>query len=382
MKILLYAHGGSKNHGCEAIVRSTRLLLGDNNQITLLSYVPDEDKYYKLDDIVNICGEVNSINKKTFEFLVSYFEQKLFKNYHHMDALQHKDAINKLDNDYDYAFFIGGDNYCYSDVKNYSYINKYIRKKAKRTVLWGCSVEPEILNDKCIRNDIQKFSLIVARESISYDALSKINKNTHLLPDPAFFLPIEKIDLPLQMTNSETIGINISPLIFKYGNEDLILQSFLNLIKYILNNSSDNIALIPHVVWDHNDDYNVIKRLYEMIGNDDRVMIIGDHNCMQQKYIISHCKRFIGARTHSTIAAYSTGVPTLVVGYSVKARGIAKDLFGSIDNYVIPVQQITNSNQLTEKYKWIAENDELIRNTLKEKKNDYERLELEYAKLL
>ena len=55
-------------------------------------------------------------------------------------------------------------------------------------------------------------------------------------------------------------------------------------------------------------------------------------NCRQQKYIISQCAYFIGASTPSTIAAYSTGVPTLVVGYSVKAKGIAKDLFGTYDN--------------------------------------------------
>ncbi len=52
-------------------------------------------------------------------------------------------------------------------------------------------------------------------------------------------------------------------------------------------------------------------------------------------------------RTHATIAAYSTGVPTLVVGYSVKARGIARDLFGTEDGYVLPVQQLKESDELT-----------------------------------
>ena len=49
---------------------------------------------------------------------------------------------------------------------------------------------------------------------------------------------------------------------------------------------------------------------------------------------------FIGARTHATIAAYSSCVPTLVVGYSIKARGIAKDLFGTDEGYVLPVQAL------------------------------------------
>ncbi|MFR4670990.1 MAG: hypothetical protein ACLT69_14285 [Intestinibacter bartlettii] len=55
------------------------------------------------------------------------------------------------------------------------------------------------------------------------------------------------------------------------------------------------------------------------------------------KGYISRC-RLYRARTHATIAAYSTCVPTLVIGYSVKAKGIAKDIFGTYENYVLPVQ--------------------------------------------
>lgn len=381
MKILLYAHGGSKNHGCEAIVRSTKLLLTVADHITLLSYNPDEDLYYKLDNLVDIYREINPVKKNNVDFICAYIEQKLFKNYHRMDALQHKEAIEKLKDDYDYALFIGGDNYCYSDVKNYAYINQYVRKKVRKTVLWGCSVEPGLCKDKTIKKDIEKYSFILARESISYKALKEINSNTYLLPDPAFFLPKEEVDIPEGFIPNKTVGINLSPLIFKYGNECNILNSFKKLIDYILFNSKDQVALIPHVVWHHNDDQKVLYTLYEKYKDNDRVLLIDDHNCMQQKFIISQCKRFVGARTHSTIAAYSTCVPTLVVGYSVKAKGIAKDLFGNIDNYVLPVQNIADSDQLTEKYKWLVEHEEEIKSKLLQKSLEMKELENEYNKL-
>ena len=48
MKLLLYPHGGSGNHGCEAIVRSTLKMIPT---ATLFSSNPDEDKRYGLDAI-------------------------------------------------------------------------------------------------------------------------------------------------------------------------------------------------------------------------------------------------------------------------------------------------------------------------------------------
>ena len=90
-------------------------------------------------------------------------------------------------------------------------------------------------------------------------------------------------------------------------------------MKYIIDESNATIALIPHVVWENNDDRKVLRKLYEDLGKNKRIVLVEDHTAPELKYIISHCRLFIGARTHATIAAYSSLVPTLVVGYSVKA---------------------------------------------------------------
>ena len=92
--------------------------------------------------------------------------------------------------------------------------------------------------------------------------------------------------------------------------------------------------------------------------------MIEDHNCEELKGYIARCSFFIGARTHATIAAYSSCVPTLVVGYSIKAKGIAQDIFGKVDNYLIPVQDITSSHQLTNSFSWMLNHQEEIRTNL------------------
>jgi hypothetical protein len=166
---------------------------------------------------------------------------------------------------------------------------------------------------------------------------------------------------PLFDKYGNVIGINISPVIISAETTSgMAYKNYRDLISYILKNTDSYIALIPHVVWTSNDDRTVLQKLYEDFDRDPRLILVGDHSAPELKYIISKCRMFIGARTHATIAAYSSCVPTLVVGYSVKARGIARDLFGMEENYVLPVQQLTNPEQLTNAFVWLKTHEETI----------------------
>ena len=142
-------------------------------------------------------------------------------------------------------------------------------------------------------------------------------------------------------------------------------------MQWILENTECAIALIPHVVWEDNDDRTVLRELYNEFKNTGRVVLIDDCNCMQLKGYISRCRFFVGARTHATIAAYSTGVPTLVLGYSIKSRGIAKDLFGTEKNYVISVQDLREKENLFGAFRWIFEHEHEIKGRLENVMDEY-----------
>ena len=61
-KLNLYYHGGSKNHVCEAIIRSTQKIL--RQKLTLYSFDKTQDLEYGLDDIVELKTDyVAPINK-------------------------------------------------------------------------------------------------------------------------------------------------------------------------------------------------------------------------------------------------------------------------------------------------------------------------------
>lgn len=76
---------------------------------------------------------------------------------------------------------------------------------------------------------------------------------------------------------------------------------------------------------DHEFKRRVLSRLPE--SSDDVVLISPKFNAAETKWIIGQMSAFAGARTHSTIAAISSGVPTLSFAYSLKTRGINQDVF-------------------------------------------------------
>ena len=358
-----YLHAGSANHGCEAIVRSSINIL--NDEVTLYSRVPELDTKYGIDEICDLHKDDKILLKVgSFRWIKAYLQTKLTGKIDLSMKYQYNSLISSVKNN-DIYFSIGGDNYCYPGTEVLAAINSNIKKKGAKLVLWGCSVEPSLMDNLEIANDLHSFDLITARESISYKALKKVNDNTVLVSDPAFTLP--KIDLPLPKgwKEGKMIGINASPLIIENGkNAKTVYEAYRLLIEYIIKETEYNVALIPHVIAEGNNDYEVLKKLYDEIESKDRLVLVGDHNCLELKGYISRCSFFIVAITHATIAAYSTCVPTLVLGYSVKSRGIATDLFGTYDHYVLPVQEMNDSKELLNSFIWIQEHEDEIRNHL------------------
>lgn len=345
-QILLFGHGGSQNHGCEAIVRSTIKLMNEN-RFSLFSFEPSEDIGYGIDQLCHIIdNDKIRTNKLSIEFLKAYFSLKVKHDHEPLNDLFGTNVL-KTARKNDIAFSIGGDNYCYQGVGRIMLYRRTLEKRGVKTVLWGCSVDPELIDDR-MADDLQRYDLITARETITYEALKKINPNTILAPDPAFLLDRQPGKYPDGLGQRPYIGMNVSPLVQNLEQDsDITMKNYRELIRMILTDTDRDIALIPHVVWTHGDDRIPLGQLYEEFEDSGRIYLVEDQNCMQLKDIISGCEFFIGARTHATIAAYSTCVPTLVVGYSVKASGIARDLFGSEEGYVLPVQQLEEKDDLT-----------------------------------
>lgn len=360
-KLVLYSHGGSGNHGCEAIVRSTHKILRKYEKDTILySMKKEEDEKYGLQSLMPLETQVHSLSRLSARRLLASLSIRLKndRSYAERLPLQH---LFKTYGKGDIALSIGGDNYCYNGFEQYEILNYNFRKKGVRTVLWGCSVEPGLIGEEMAR-DLAGYSLITARESISFEALKKVNPNTRLYPDPAFQLDQVRLPLPEGFDEKNTVGINISPIVISSERgSGKTYEAAEELLRYIIRETDMQIALIPHVVWEDSDDRIIHKKLFDTFKDTGRVVLLGDYNCMELKGYIARCRLFIGARTHATIAAYSSCVPTVVLGYSVKSRGIAKDLFGTEEGYVLPAQSIQGKDDMASAFVWLMKNESSIR---------------------
>lgn len=369
-KYYIYAHGGSGNHGCEAIVRTTATMLKDKSY--LFSFRPGEDYKYGVSEILTISKYSKNV-KTNYPFL--YYPARiwklLFKKSNMFEKMLNRCIVNE-GRGCKIALSVGGDNYCYGEPVWLMEINRALCKMGKKTVLWGCSIEPELLKLASVREDLERYSLIIARESITYNALREFGISTKIrfYPDPAFSLPVGKAILPASAHGY--IGINFSNYILKTAkNPDLAYKCIEHTIEYILSATSYDIAFIPHVVWEGKSDLDLLYPLYKKYYKSGRVYLVEDSNCCDLKATIAQCKFFIGARTHATIAAYSTMVPTLVIGYSVKAKGIARDLFGTEKGYVLSAESIDNIDDITKAFLFIKNNEEKIRAHYRESMKSY-----------
>jgi len=170
--------------------------------------------------------------------------------------------------------------------------------------------------------------------------------------DPAFTLAYEEPPLPEGWKEGGTIGLNVSPLILKCAKDgSRALDAFVSLVRHILATSDHAVALIPHVTWAHDNDMDALSTIKAQFADEPRVFLL-DHNLTSEqiKGYIRRLSALVTARTHASIAGYSSCVPTLVIGYSIKARGIARDLFGDEQSHLIPVQELSGDRELIGAY--------------------------------
>ena len=361
MKYFLFNHEGSKNHGCEAIVRGSMNIIENSDgkaEFVLSSYNPSDDEI--LNNITVKAAKTRDLTK--VEKLIAAVDLKINNSETYALQKMYSPIVSDAE-DCDICLSVGGDTYCYGDNHGIQVLTRELKKRGKKTVLWGASIGAEDLSERKLES-LRDFDAIFTREPITYELLKEngANDNIYLFSDPAFCMERVEVEPIDGFTRENTLGFNISPLVASGDpRKKEIAEDFL---KFIFENTTMKVLLVPHVVEENNNDYDFMKPIFEKFEHTGRIAILPpDLEARQYKGYIAGTRFFIGARTHSTIAAYSSGVPTIALGYSVKARGIAKDIFGE-EKYVLDIKAMTDYEELRDEFLKLLENENEIRREL------------------
>ncbi len=223
-------------------------------------------------------------------------------------------------------------------------------------LLWGASVGPFDRAGRIeayIRKVLSRMSAITARETVTVNYLQELGlDNVRLVADPAFTLRAEALDMGgfwPEEAHGGVLGLNISPMIRKIrartDDEEVLIGEVAGFIRDAVKERDMSVVLVPHVEGlrnRKNSDSIYMERIRQRVRHlGKRVSMVPDgKNAAELKYVIANCRFYIGSRTHSTIAALSSCVPTVSIAYSRKARGLNKDLFGN-QRYVLETPKIS-----------------------------------------
>ena len=343
---LLAGNAKYHNRGCEAIVRGTMTILrkqfgaetrcvatcfglkDDGNETdSAISYVPTGFGRFSMPWLLHQCDRRLGM-KLDGQFLM----------------------LRKATENASASIQVGGDNYSldYGFPEWYFSLDSYLLRRGMPVYLWGASVGPFEGDSRANEayKHLNTLSGIFVRETRSLEYLRKHGVGrVRLVADPAFAMSAEMPPasyLPSVDLGSHPIGVNFSPLMARFvtgGDLQAWKVRCVRTVIAIMRKAGENIILIPHVFQPGNDDGDLLNGVADQVARETgtRVGITNrELSAAQIKWVISQCKVFVGARTHATIAAFSSCVPTLSLAYSVKARGLNQDIFGNLDYCLDP----------------------------------------------
>ncbi|HET6431606.1 polysaccharide pyruvyl transferase family protein [Dyella sp.] len=285
----------------------------------------------------------------------------------------------------DAVLAVGGDNYSldYRIPSPIMAVDRYAMDLGKPVILWGGSVGPFDRAPGLMRpmaRHLSRMRHVAARESASYDYLTrKLGlANVIRMADPAFVLSPEPVAVDdfWPEGSGRVLGLNVSPLIERYRKPGQDLRAEVaGFIRHVVQDLGMRVLLVPHVnplmAEGQGGDSRYMAPLLEQLGDlGGAVKLMPSHfNAAQTKHVISRLDFFMGARTHATIAALSSGVPTISIAYSVKARGINRDLFGSED-MVLQTPDVS-ATTLRSAMEWLMGQEQSMRETLADRLGEW-----------
>lgn len=363
LSILLVGNGTNANRGCEAIARGTAAMFAASagRMIEMRSgvVVSNDVEAEAVRCHVSRPGEPAQfpISLAPSRMITDRIRARLPGGRVRYDSK----GLDEFVGGYDVVLEVGGDNYTLDYGPPWAFVDMDLRllKRGLPVFIWGASVGPFTAMPNVAAAMVRHFKrlrCVLVRESESYNGLVASGvTNVQQMADPAIFMELEEpADPGIDVEAFRgAIGLNLSPFqavqLSRCSNSywattqhqlDALAAFGAELVRRILAAHRRPVVLVPHVfgpaTW--NDDHQLLTAVRGRLSDNEKRRVAVPPATMTApnlKWLMSHCCVFAGSRTHSTLGAASSGVPTLAFGYSRKAKGLMFDLYKS-DDMCIP----------------------------------------------
>lgn len=343
MKIIITGITSFRNHGVEALVTTTIEQLRQrlaNAEFLVLDRMPEFDS--------------SRIKTPDVKFKLDETVRPLFSTKLRRTMLQLSDHVEALGRDYqatirdlesaDAVVASGGDVFCseYGHRSLLSHLEplRIARKAGVPVFIHAQSIGPFKSDEdtKAFLDVASDVTHITVRERMTYEyvtgKLQLPKDRVTFTADPAFLL--SRTEAPWREhfgfgTDRPVIALSTSQAICNWMGSDYEthFKIWCSVIGWLRKELNAGLIIIPHVqeLSTKNDDRILATDLARHFNFDRNIQIAGgDFSASDYKGIIAQCDMVVAERMHAAIAGLSSGVPTVVVGYSVKGEGIPSDL--------------------------------------------------------
>ncbi len=251
---------------------------------------------------------------------------------------------------------------------------------------WGASVGPFTKMtefEAYFKKHVENIG-VFARETATFDYLKGLGKDhgLFLISDPAFAMRPERPDDLAAIGGDippDSIGLNINAFLLNFVKDATYpagawTEDCLRALRALLKKTQGKIFLIYHVTMPGGAqggcDRDFMRMLRDRLDEAEKkrtVLLPPGYTAPQLKWVISQMRLLVAARTHATIAAFSTHTPVVSISYSQKSKGLNRDLFETLD-YCVDAEKIaTEPDALTDAVERALANEDAMRRTLAEK---------------
>lgn len=264
----------------------------------------------------------------------------------------------------DVMLSVGGDNYGFMNDRGEMHplsldladLAERSLRRGKKVVLWGASVGPFDADPRTrerFARHLRRLSLITAREAdtVAYLAQLGCAGNVATVADPAFLMQGEAGIVPFRRSGAGLIvGVNFSPasLAHVFGAGKPFAERrrmMISCLRGLLHDERVRVLLVPHVLDEGavlNDDHRFLAGLLAEAGGEQERMRLLPRGlgAARTKGALAGCDVVVASRLHCCVAAISSGVPTLLLAYSMKAHGLARYTYGH-ERWCLHVSDLT-----------------------------------------